>query len=155
MLSLCVASCIVLFQVGFGVLCVLFSQRVQQISLQQLQHLEERLVLDATGNKTMQLAIYAVSKHEDILKIIATGAEAIFKPLKYVQLLNKYTGDARLIQMEVARSYYTIEQLTSLNQYLLDTYRKDLAHYNFTQRTTIMENISRHLCYANINEFSV
>ena len=123
--------------------------------LQQLQTLEDRLVLDATGTKTMQLAIYAVSKHEEILQIIANGADPIFKPLSYVHFLNMYNSEDRMVQMEVARSYYTAEQLTNLNTYLLNTYRNNLCNYNFSQCTTIMENISRQLCYSNINQFSV
>ena len=128
-------------------------QKKRNFILQQLERLTEHLVLDATGNRTMQLAIFVGSKHEEILSIISTGSEAIYKPLSYVRFLNLYTSEDKLIQMEVARSYYTHDQLTNLNTYILNTYRKELFDYNFSQRMTIIENISRHLCYMNINEF--
>ena len=123
--------------------------------LQQLKVLQDRLIFDATGNRTMQLVIFAISKHEDILNIIASGAEPIFKPLSFFSFVNLYNTEDKMIQMEVARSYFTEEQLVNLNRYLLDSYRSHFSDFNFSQRTTIMENISRHLCYCNINEFSV
>ena len=127
----------------------------KKLYFQQLKIIQDRLVLDASGNRTMQLAIYAVSKHRQILQIIATGAEALYRPLSYVKFINLYNSEDKMIQMEVARSYYTADQLTNLNTYLINSYRSQLSVYNFSQRTTIMENISRHLCYSNINEFSV
>ena len=101
--------------------------------LQLLENLSERLVLDAMGNREMQLTFFAVSKNDDILNIIATGAEAIYRPLSYVRFLNLYAEEDKLIQMEVARSYFTHEQLTNLNIYIMNTYHDKISDYNMSQ----------------------
>ena len=54
--------------------------------------------------------------------------------------------------MEICRSFYTADQLVAMNQYVMDEYRKKLSVYNFSQLTTIVENISCHICYMHLND---
>ena len=103
----------------------------------------------------MELCRFACTKADDIETIIDSGAEAIYRPLNLAQFQRIARINPNYIQMEVCRSYYKAEQLTCLNQFIIDEYRSQLRCYNMSQRTTIAENISRHLCYMHLNSANI
>ena len=81
--------------------------------------------------------------------IIETGAEPIFKPLSYARYLQ--TSNSKEVQMEVVRSQYSSESLINLSTFVINEFRTQLRVYNMSQRTTILGNITRHMCFMHTN----
>ena len=83
--------------------------------------------------------------------IISCGADAVYRPLNFAHFQRIAAINPEFIQMEVCRSYYKESQLIALNQYVITEFRESLSAYNMSQRTTIVENISRHISYIHLN----
>ena len=108
-------------------------------------------MLDASYVERMELCRFACNKRDNIETIIDSGADAIYRPLNLAQFQRIARINPQYIQMEVCRSYYKEDQLISLQQYVMEEYRSQLKCYNISHCTTIVENISHHLCYMHIN----
>ena len=105
------------------------------------------MALDATYNKRLELCIFAAGKREDILMIIQCGAEPVFKPYNYARFMD-LQKDEKHVQMEIARKLFSDAQHDSLTTYITTEYRSNLQKFAFHQRVTIVDNISRHICYT-------
>ena len=110
----------------------------------------EHIALDATNSNHLELCIYAASKHEEILQIIDSGAEPVFKPYNLTKFL-ELENDEKHVQMEIARKSFSDAQLDAFTNYVITEYRKQLKKYEFHQRVTIVANIARHICYCKLN----